>query len=125
MGTNYYVHTPACANACEHCSASERLHLGKSSIGWRFGFQAEEDWTREQAYGLWLERAKSGEIRDEYGETITLDDLLALIERKQEGRSHTADDPEMRRIHGATLYDSLHASHFECGGYDFCGRYFS
>lgn len=125
MGTNYYVHTPTCANACEHCSASEELHLGKSSIGWRFGFQAEPDWPREQAYTLWLERAKSGEIRDEYGRTVTLDELLALIENKQDGRSHTAYDPEMARIHGRALYASLHSAYFECDGYDFCDRGFS
>lgn len=124
MGTNYYVHTPACPNACDHCSASERLHLGKSSMGWRFLFQAEEDWPREQAYSLWLERAKSGEIRDEYGRTHALDELLAFVETKQDSRSHTDDDPEMRRVHGA-LYDSLRASDFVCEGYDFCGRYFS
>lgn len=125
MGTNYYVHTPTCKNACEHCSATEQLHLGKSSIGWKFLHQAGEDWPREQAYSLWLERAKSGEIRDEYGRTHTLDELLALIEAKQDGRSHTAEDPEMRRVHGAWLYDSLRASDFECEGYDFSGRYFS
>lgn len=125
MGTNYYVHTPACEKACEHCSAPEQLHLGKSSAGWKFLFQAEEDWPREQAYSLWLERAQSGEIKDEYGRTITLGDLLARVETKQGERSHTADDPEMRRVHGSALYDSLRASDFECDGYDFSGRYFS
>jgi hypothetical protein len=125
MGTNYYVHTPTCANACAHCSPSERLHLGKSSVGWRFLFQAEEDWPREQAYSLWRKRAESGEIRDEYGEAIPRDELLAFIEAKQDERSHTADDPEMRRVHGAWLYDSLRAADFECEGYDFSGRYFS
>lgn len=125
MGTNYYVHTPPCEKACEHCSASEQLHLGKSSGGWRFLFQADEDWPREDAHKLWMERAKSGEIRDEYGDTVTLDELLALVAAKQGGRSHTAYDPEMQRVHGAALYDSLRASDFECEGFDFCGRSFS
>ncbi|MFF4489461.1 hypothetical protein ACFY0F_23680 [Streptomyces sp. NPDC001544] len=125
MGINYYVHTPACPNACEHCSASEELHLGKSSGGWRFLHQAEADWPRDQAYSLWLERAKSGEIRDEYGRTVTLDELLAKIQAKQNGRSHTAYDPEERRVHGSALYDSLRQSDFDCDGYDFCDRYFS
>lgn len=122
MGTNYYVHTPSCPNACDHCSASEELHLGKSSVGWRFLFQAEEDWPREEAYGLWLERAKSGEIRDEYGEVIALDDLLAFVGRKQEDRSHMDDYPGRPR---GALHNSLRASDFVCEGYDFCGRYFS
>ena len=124
MGTNYYIHTPPCAAACEHCAASEELHLGKSSAGWRFGFQADPEWPREQAYSLWLERAKAGAIKDEYGGSVTLDDLLALIEAKQSGRSHTAYDPEEARIHG-WLYERLRAGDFECGGYDFCDRAFS
>ena len=125
MGTNYYVHTPACENACDHCAASEQLHLGKSSAGWRFLHQADSDWPREQAHSLWLARAQSGEIRDEYGRAVTLDELLAKIQAKQGDCSHTADDPEMRRVHGVALYESLRASDFECDGFDFCGRYFS
>lgn len=122
MGTNYYVHTPACADACEHCSASEQLHLGKSSGGWRFLFQADEDWPREQAYSLWLERAKLGEIRDEYDRPITLDELLKFVAVKQEARSHMNPLPDEPR---GPLYDSLRKSDFVCEGYDFCGRYFS
>ncbi|RPE40243.1 hypothetical protein EDD90_3279 [Streptomyces sp. Ag109_O5-1] len=121
MGTNYYVHTPACANACEHCSASEQLHLGKSSMGWRFLFQAEPDWPREQAYSLWLERAKSGEIRDEYGRATTLDELLAFVQKKQDGRSHVGIRPQL----SSALYASMREADFDCGGYDFCDRYFS
>lgn len=116
MGTNYYVHTSTCKDACEHCSAAEQLHLGKSSIGWRFSFQAEPEWPREQAYSLWLERAKSGEIRDEYGEAITLDELLALIESKQDGQNHvTYVSPTWGRSN----------ADFDCDGYDFCDREFS
>lgn len=122
MGTNYYVHTPACPNACDHCSASEQLHLGKSSVGWKFLHQADDDWPRDKAYSLWLERAKSGEIRDEYDRPITLDELLAFIERKQDERSHLDDYPDRPR---GPLYESLRASDFACEGYDFCDRYFS
>src|SRR5690348_2560358 len=120
VGTNYYVHTPTCKDACEHCSASEQLHLGKSSIGWRFLFQADPEWPREQAYSLWLERAKSGEIRDEYGDAITLDDLLAFVARKQGDRSHTATRPQL----ASAVYARGDAD-FECDGYDFCDREFS
>lgn len=108
MGTNYYVHTPGCANACEHCNAGEKLHLGKSSIGWRFCFQAEPEWPRAQAHGLWLERAKSGEIRDEAGETVPLDELLAFIDRKQDACAHT----------GYRFY-------FQSSGYDFSDQPFT
>jgi hypothetical protein len=125
MGTNYYVRTPRCANACEHCSASETIHLGKSSVGWKFCHRADPDWPREQAHTLWRERATSGEIHDEYQRPISLDELLKFIDVKQKGRSHTTYNPEMARIHGQWLYDSLRASDFDCDGYDFCDREFS
>lgn len=121
MGTNYYVHTPTCANACEHCSASEQLHLGKSSMGWRFIFQAEPEWPRDQAYSLWLERAKTGEIRDEYGQPITLDDLLAFIATKQDGQSHVGIRPQM----SSAVYASMQEADFLCDGHDFCDRHFT
>ncbi|MET4670847.1 hypothetical protein ABID94_003731 [Streptomyces sp. PvR018] len=41
VSNNYYVQTEPCPEACEHCSASERIHLGKSGMGWRFSFQAQ------------------------------------------------------------------------------------
>ena len=116
MGTNYNVHTPRCPNACEHCAATQTLHLGKSSIGWRFTFQAEPEWPREHAYNLWLERAKSGEIRDEHGQAITLDELLTLIQAKQNDQSHTTYiSPTWGRS----------TANFDCNGYDFCDSYFS
>lgn len=121
MGTNYYVHTPACEKACEHCNASEELHLGKSSVGWRFLHQAEPDWPREQAHSLWLERAKLGEIRDEYGQTITLDELLTYIDRKQDGQTHVGIRPEL----SSALYASMRDADFDSDGYDFCDRDFS
>lgn len=116
MGTNYYVHTPTCANACEHCAAGQQIHLGKSSVGWRFCFQAEPEWPREQAYSLWLERAKTGEIRDEGGETLTLDELLAHVKAKQDEQSHVAYISPTWGRSDADFYSE---------GYDFCGREFS
>ncbi|WP_407563309.1 hypothetical protein [Streptomyces sp. 184] len=98
MGTNYYVQTPACENACEHCGQTERIHLGKSSIGWRFHFQAYPDWPRGDAFNRWLQLAISGPISDEYGKTVVLPDLLSLIYNKSEHRSHSdLDDPGQRQ----------------------------
>jgi hypothetical protein len=125
MGTNYYVRTDRCEHGCEHCSESRLLHLGKSSVGWRFGFQADPQWPREQAYSLWLERAKSGVITDEHKRQVTLDELLTLIEAKKGHRSRLPYDPVQRKALGAELYDSLRASYFECDGHDFRDRDFS
>lgn len=48
MGTNFYA-TEHCLNPCAHCQRP-RLHIGKRSGGWTFGFEAHPHWvdaTRE------------------------------------------------------------------------------
>lgn len=107
MGTNYYVNTPACPNACEHCSETERVHLGKSSAGWRFLLYAEPEWPRDEAFACWVRRALSGPITDEYGRPCTLAELLDLAASKADG-SRTAC-----------------ANDFLSCGHDFCDRPFS
>ena len=113
MGTNYYVQTPACAGACEHCAQSERVHLGKSSVGWKFLHAAQEGWTPQDAHRRWLELAASGPVTDGYGDTVDLADLLDFIGRKQENprNKRSADEG-----YGYFLSDD---------GYDFCDRIFS
>ena len=87
MGTNYYVNTPSCANACEHCAESERIHLGKSSAGWRFLLYAEPEWPRDEAFAYWVRRALSGPITDEYGRDCSLAELLDLAHGKTDGKA--------------------------------------
>lgn len=89
MGTNYYVNTPSCPNACEHCSESERIHLGKSSVGWQFLFRADSDWPRDEAFAYWVRRALSGPIVDEYGRACSLAELLDLAHGKTDGKAET------------------------------------
>jgi hypothetical protein len=88
MGTNYYVDAPGCPNACEHCTATERHHLGKAAAGWRFLFYAEPDWPRDRAFAHWVRRALSGRITDEYGDEHTLAELLALADKNAGGTAH-------------------------------------
>ncbi|MEV7034620.1 hypothetical protein AB0N99_30865 [Streptomyces sp. NPDC093272] len=88
MGTNYYVDSSSCSNACEHCTATERHHLGKNSIGWRFLFYADPAWPRPEAFADWVSRAASGRIIDESGDEHSLADLLNLIERNRDSGSH-------------------------------------
>jgi hypothetical protein len=118
VGTNYYVDTPSCPNACEHCGATERLHLGKSSGGWRFLFYAEPDWPRDEAFAHWVRRALSGRITDEYGRETTLADLLALVDKKADGIDHLNRPPGRE-------YGRPDASDFKSCGHDFCDRAFS
>ena len=88
MGTNYYA-------VRNRPTTEEPIHIGKSSIGWKFNFQVQnEKWneppviwnTYDQVYE-WLYKytVKSDlyVIIDEYDEIISFDDFVALVEKKQ------------------------------------------
>ena len=96
MGTNYY----AVKNRPSVCGI---IHIGKSSAGWMFLFQTQNDkwndppvaWNsfdevREWLYKYTVER-QDYVIMDEYDEIIPFDDFLALVESKQE---NYADNPD-------------------------------
>ena len=126
MGTNYYLVRKVKSHfgACEHCSETEeeRVHLGKSSIGWRFGFKADPAWSRSNVLNLWLDLSSSGRIEDEYGEVVPRDALLALIMGKQDLRSHQVDHgPDITGPHFAMFKDR----NFDCNGFDFTDSDFS
>lgn len=121
MGTNYYVRTPACANACEHCSESERVHIGKTSVGWRLLFQGDTDWAPEQVMAEWMKLAESGPIEDEYGQAITLAEFLAMADGRRDLRSHLEPQPDL----GMNRYPTPSGYYVTDGGYEFCTRYFT
>lgn len=77
MGTNYYaVRKKPCLN-------NRNIHLGKSSAGWLFDFQEQEDIHTFPQFKRWLEdNVDSGEyvIFDEYDHEISKEELLKLIE---------------------------------------------
>jgi hypothetical protein len=84
MGINYY-HFP---HECPCCRHKDRAHIGKSSWGWTFSFQGTETIRSWRDWQLIL--SAGGEIRDEYGCTVPLDDLRALIESKRTAQhNHT------------------------------------
>lgn len=118
MGTNYYVQTPACEKACDHCAASDRIHLGKTSSGWRFSFQAQPDWTPDDAFYEWTKLAVSGPISDEYGATVTFAELIALIDAKRDQRSHLEPQPDLGM-------SRVYCGWFTSGGHEFCNRDFT
>lgn len=90
MGTNYYLRPPG---ACrEHCD--RWVHLGKSSAGWAFTFQASDGVTD---YASWAAQLSQGEIYDEYGRLVPAHALIELIDGKRGGQS----DP-----HGMGWYDA-------------------
>lgn len=123
MGTNFYAHT----NVCPHCGRPEEaIHIGKSSMGWKFVFhmpriQSEEPpyhtehrWKSIEDFKNWL---REQTIVDEYGRKEESFDLFwAYVEDKQDGlmpgdgSEYGGNDP-----HGNFLLD----------GYRFDTAYFS
>jgi hypothetical protein len=78
MSTNFYLHTPE----------GQKIHLGKRSIGWPFHFRGypERDVTD---YGPWYDQLIAGEIRDEYGNGYTVDEMVAVVEELDRGAWHS------------------------------------
>lgn len=76
MGTNYYV----VENACECCNRyDEKYHIGKKSYGWAFSFQGYK-YDGLTSWQKWKEYLADKTIRDEYGDTISFDEFVKLIE---------------------------------------------
>jgi hypothetical protein len=104
MGTNYYLRT----DICPHCGRyEEELHIGKSSVGWKFLFSTDLGKSYSEIF-VALQRNKYS-IYDEYGRSVKFEELIDLISNKQNGRSHKAEKPDY---------------YIEVDGYDFSERYF-
>ena len=85
MGTNFYARPKV--EICPRCKRPfEEIHLGKSSVGWRFllqanGFKFYKNWKEMKK---WL---KGKRIYDEYGKRIGVKRFIQWVETKQ----HTID----------------------------------
>lgn len=109
MGTNYYLKSKPC-ETCGHCQTE--LHIGKSSMGWRFLFRSYNYETKINSFDDWLLELNNPNkvIYNEYHEKIELAELLELIEDKRNGKSQA------------------HLAHYffqDEKGYDFCHNEFS
>jgi len=83
MGTNYYMKY----NLCDKCGRFDEIHLGKASAGWRFMLQYNEgkyykNWKEMKE---WLKKMIKGGavIKNEYGEEISLDEFINIVESKK------------------------------------------
>lgn len=78
MGTNYYLHTKP---DCECCGRPfESLHIGKSSGGWCFSLHViPEDSINTLDDWRYLWNTEGAIIRNEYGETISTDEMESVI----------------------------------------------
>lgn len=90
MGTNYYVPL----DPCKHCGrADEKIHLGKSSYGWKFHFRGYRDTYQPDIKSVndWKDFLAGKQIFDEYGKEISHTDFWQFVEGKQQGRSNLED----------------------------------
>ena len=109
MGTNYYA-------VRTRPTTDEPIHIGKTSIGWKFLFQAMDEkyneppvvWnTYDQVYEwLYKHTVESNDyvIIDEYDETISFDDFIKLVEEKQ-NESNKDDFTYARNVNGYRFTD--------------------
>ena len=79
MGTNYY----AIKKKPRIVKIYDEIHLGKSSIGWKFVFQEQEQYHNFEEFKDFILNNNEWIIKDEYGKEISPKELLKLIEEKQ------------------------------------------
>jgi len=80
MGTNYYWIQRK--NVCQHCNRADETeqHIGKSSGGWCFTLHVyPEDSLHDLPDWEVLFAQPSSIIRDEYGKTVTVKEMLEII----------------------------------------------
>lgn len=84
MGTNYYVtvETTDPCPTCGHAPRQERLHIGKSAMGWKFLFMAhpKKGLTSKTE---WLAFLADKTIVDEYGREKTYQEFVLFVTNKQ------------------------------------------
>ncbi len=110
MGTNYYheregyegAKCTRCGGFCSNCAEEARVHIGKSSVGWTFGFHATET---SRSYADWLRALEAGgRIVNEYGEVVSLDYFKELVANKR--KTFSDGSPP---YHHASMYPDGHS----------------
>lgn len=89
-------------------------HIGKSSIGWLFNFQYQDEWKSYNEFKAYItnkEKMKDQTIVDEYGEEITPEGLLDLIDAKQN------DERNQKNPDNFTYNDNIDGYRFSKGDF--------
>lgn len=83
MGTNYYWIAGGACPTCGNWDEEKELHIGKSSAGWCFALHVIPD-QEIDGWDSWREviQADEGEIRDEYGNTVSLEGLTRIVTQR-------------------------------------------
>ena len=109
MGTNYYA-------VRNRPTTQEPIHIGKSSYGWKFCFQAHNEtyeeppvvWnTYDQVYEwLYKHTVESEEfvIMDEYERIVSFNEFVAMVEKKQ-NENNPDDFTYSRNVNGFRFAD--------------------
>lgn len=105
MGCNYHVKI----NICSCCKRpEEEIHLGKSSAGWSFALQYNggKFYTNFEEMKKWLEDKV---IENEYGEKVSKEDFIKLVESKKKIKDPDTDYGErvgdIKEINGYKFFD--------------------
>ncbi len=91
MGTNYYIDQ---RGDCPTCTRTHicQLHLGKSSMGWKFNF-AWNDGEYYKTEAEMREFTRDKKIWNEYDEPISYEDFWKMVDAKKDSpRSMNPDE---------------------------------
>ena len=101
MGTNYDYHY----NICPHCKRYDKIHIGKQSYGWSFGFRGyPKGWQEGDAVDTYLEihsfgdwknffAKHPGEIIDEDNKEMNIEDFISMVDRTSSKKKHAQEHP--------------------------------
>lgn len=110
MGINYYA-------VRNRPTTDGPIHIGKSSFGWKFCFQTQNDtwneppvvWNTYNQVYTWLYKYTVESdiyvIINEYDEVISFDDFIAMIEEKQ-NEDNPDDFTYSKNVDGYRFTDS-------------------
>lgn len=88
MGINYYQEK----NICQCCKRYDRQHIGKSSVGWQFVFQAyNTDKKQIKSFKDWKKELQDGVIVNDFGQIVPLEDFLSMVESKKSESNNQYD----------------------------------
>lgn len=120
MGTNYYL----LRDKCKCCGRAEKLHIGKSSGGWCFGLHVKDPNTDEDLPANlmeWEELFKNNDIMDEYGKSITKEEMMEIITDREFHGNH-AHDPRFYIENAAIIGPNNLLRHKIAYGYSCIGH---
>lgn len=113
MGTNYYA-------VKSRPSVQVPIHIGKSSIGWLFNFQSQNEkyteppvvWNTYNQVKDWLKKytvdSKEYVIMNEYDEIVSYEDFINLVDEKQKDPKNLSNKDNFtyaRNVDGYRFYD--------------------